>query len=188
MENINFVIIHGAYGTPQENWFPWLKKQLKKKGFNVQAPQFPTPERQTPFEWKKVFRREVGELDKNTILIGHSLGSAFILSLLEDTDLSIMASFLVSAFLGSLGLPEFDVVNAPFFEKEFDWKKIHRNAGKVFVYNSDDDPYVPLNKGYEIADLLETNLIVIPKGGHINASAGFTSFPQLLENIENVLT
>lgn len=186
MKKTNVIIIHGAYGNPEENWFPWLTEQLKHKGFNVHAPHFPTPEHQTLIEWKNAFKKEVGELRENTILIGHSLGVAFILSLLEDANKPIIASFLVSAFLGNLGLPDFDLINAPFFEKDFDWKKIRENAGKVFVYNSDNDPYVPLSKGYEVADLLETNLIVIPKGGHINASAGFTSFPKLLEDVNNI--
>lgn len=28
-------IIHGWDGSPQNRWFPWLEKELKKKGFTV---------------------------------------------------------------------------------------------------------------------------------------------------------
>ena len=35
------VIIHGANGSPEENWFPWLKKELETKGIEVIIPQFP---------------------------------------------------------------------------------------------------------------------------------------------------
>jgi esterase/lipase len=31
-------IIHGWDGYPEEGWFPWLKKELEKKGFSVFVP------------------------------------------------------------------------------------------------------------------------------------------------------
>ena len=34
-------IIHGWDGYPEENWFPWLKKELEDKGFEVFVLQMP---------------------------------------------------------------------------------------------------------------------------------------------------
>ena len=39
----NVIIIHGTEGYPEENWFPWLKKNLEERGYNVTVPQFPSP-------------------------------------------------------------------------------------------------------------------------------------------------
>jgi hypothetical protein len=39
----NIFIIHGSYGYPEENWFPWLKKELSKLGHRVFVPKFPIP-------------------------------------------------------------------------------------------------------------------------------------------------
>ena len=35
------IIIHGSYGNPNENWFPWLKMELEKIGYKVFVPVLP---------------------------------------------------------------------------------------------------------------------------------------------------
>jgi len=180
------VIIHGSYGNPSENWFPWLAQQVRGLGHEAIVPEFPTPEHQTLKNWLKVFDSEVGKLTPNVILIGHSLGVGFILRILELTKQPVAASFLVSAFLGKLGLPEFDKVNADFVTKPVNWKRVRLTAGIVRVYNGDNDPYVPLSKGQEIAKALGVQLTVVKSGGHINAEAGYTQFSQLLDDLKGL--
>lgn len=182
------LIIHGAYGSASENWFPWLKEQVEQLGFEALTPSLPTPEGQDPDNWRRLFAEQCGPLTTGTILVGHSLAPAFILSLLEDTKVPVKGTFLVSGFLGTLGLPDFDSVNEAFTCRKFKWDLIRRNAGKIRVYNSDTDPYVPLSKGRELSRHLKTELVVIKNGGHINASAGFEVFPRLLEDLKPLLS
>lgn len=28
----NYFIIHGSFGSSQENWFPWLEEEISKRG------------------------------------------------------------------------------------------------------------------------------------------------------------
>ena len=35
------VIIHGSYGKPEENWFPWLAEEVRKLGHSATVPTFP---------------------------------------------------------------------------------------------------------------------------------------------------
>ena len=82
----NVYIIHGSYGTPDENWFPWLKSELEKLNCKVFVPKFPTPENQSLDTWMKIFEEYKDELNEDAIIVGHSLGPAFILSILEKLE------------------------------------------------------------------------------------------------------
>ena len=92
----NVFIIHGAYGHPKENWFPWLKSELEKLDCRVFIPQFPTPEDQSLETWLKVFEEYKQYLDEDSVVVGHSLGPAFLLDILEKLDKPVKATFFVS--------------------------------------------------------------------------------------------
>ena len=180
---IRVVLIHGAYGSPQENWFPWLVVKLREQGLDTYVPAFPTPEGQNLAAWKEIFDDDVGHVDDSSILVGHSLGAAFILNVLQEANQPVFGTFLVAGFVGLLGLPDFDPLNESFVDREFDWSRITRNAGHTVVYHSDDDPYVPLSRGVELAKRLSVPHEVINRAGHINAASGYLTFPKLLADI-----
>ncbi len=183
----NILIIHGSYGHPEENWFPWLKSELEKLGCRVFVPKFPTPENQSLENWLKVFDNYKKYLDKNSIVVGHSLGPAFLLSILENLNLPIKAAFFVSGFTGSLNNPTFDKLNNSFADKRFNWQKIKNNCSRFFVFHSDSDPYVPLQKAKDLAKNLGVNVILVKNAGHFNEKAGYTKFDLLLEKIKTEL-
>ncbi len=183
----NIFIIHGAYGTPKENWFPWLKSKLENLGCKVFVPKFPTPENQSLENWIKVFKKYEQYLNKNSIVIGHSLGPAFLLNILENLDKPIKAAFFISGFLELSGNPAFDNINRSFIEKNFDWQKIKKNCQKFFVFHSDNDPYIPLEKAERLAKNLGVNMIVVKNAGHFNEKAGYVKFDLLLEKIKLLL-
>jgi hypothetical protein len=181
-----FFIIHGAYGNPEENWFPWLKKELEEQGHSVFVPKFPTPENQSLENWMKVLKKYEKDIDEDTIFIGHSIGSAFLLSILENISVKVKACFLISGFLNKLGNPKFDKINKTFIDKEFDWSKIKNNCNKFYVFHSDNDPYVPLKEAENLADKLGTKITLIKGAGHFNEAAGYKKFDLLLDYIKKL--
>jgi len=182
----NAIIIHGTYGNPDENWLPWLKIELEKIGYQVYVPTFPTPENQNLKAWLKVIEDLHNNIGAQTILIGHSVGASFILSILESLNLPVRAAFLVSGFLGLLNNEEFDNLNKEFVNRKFDWDKIKRNVQEIHLYHSNNDPYVPIEKAYELATNLGIEPIIIKNGGHFNETAGYREFPRLLLDIKNL--
>ena len=182
----NIVIIHGTYGHPKENWFPWLKSELEKLDCRVFVPKFPTPKNQSLENWLKVFEEYKQYLDENSIVIGHSLGPAFLLNIIEKVDKPIKAAFFVSGFTGLLNHP-IDKINKSFVDKSFDWQGIRQNCPKFFVFHSDNDPYVPLEKSKEFAKNLGVSVILVKNAGHFNEKAGYTKFDLLLNKIKDEL-
>lgn len=178
-------IIHGAYGNPSVNWIPWLKKELGGMGCGVFLPKFPTPENQSLESWLRVFLEYDRNLDEDSIVIGHSLGVAFLLNVLERMEeKQIKTAFFVAGFTGALNDPKFDMINKTFADRRFDWKKIRKHCRKFFVFSSDNDPYVPPLKGKELAENLGAEMIVVKGAGHFNEKSGYTRFELLLEKIK----
>ncbi len=183
----NIIIIHGTGGNPEGNWFPWLKSELEKLNCKIFIPKFPTPKNQSLESWLKVFKKYKQYLDENSIIVGHSLGPAFLLNILENLNNPIKCSFFISGFIGLINNLEFDELNKTFIERQFNWDKIKNNCKKFIIINSDNDPYVPLEKGKELAENLSTKLIILKNAGHINKESGYTKFDFLLKKIKEQL-
>lgn len=185
---MKFLIVHGTGGNPNENWFPWLKKELENQNHQVLIPQFPLNENQNLDNWLNEFEKHKDFIDRDTILIGHSLGPAFILTILEKLDVKVKASILVSSFLGLLDNEYFDNLNKTFVTKEFDWNKIRDSSEHFYMISSDSDPYIPIeNPKKNIASHLDVEVLNIKDGGHLNLDAGFERFDFLLDVINLIL-
>ncbi|MFH1536910.1 MAG: alpha/beta hydrolase [Patescibacteria group bacterium] len=183
----NIFIIHGAYGNPTENWFPWLKIELEKLNCRVFVPRFPTPDNQNLDSWQNVFKEYKQYINKDTIFVGHSIGPAFLLNILESRDEPIKACFFVAGFISMFNNPDFDNINKTFIDTNFDWHRIKQNCGKFFILHSDNDPYVPLAKAKELGKQLDTDVEIIKNAGHFNEKAGYDRFDLLLEKIKQEL-
>jgi len=182
---LRVIVIHGAHGGPETNWFPWLCTSLEREGIEVVRPRFPTPEGQSLSAWFEAHDLAVRSLSTApTILVGHSLGAAFALRLIERAVEPVAGVLLAAGFVGALDLPDYDPINRSFFAAPFDWPSIRERKGRVFrCWAGDNDPYVPLSRSREVATSLDAPLEIVPGGGHLNSETGFNTFPQIRDAI-----
>lgn len=182
------VILHGAHGGPDTNWFPWLHSSLEAEGIEVLRPRFPTPEGQSLSAWLDTYDLALASLlSVPTVFVGHSLGAAFALRLVERATEPVAGLFLAAGFVGALGLTDYDTINHSFFVAPFDWAAIRERKGRISrCWAGENDPYVPLSRSQDIATCLEASLEVVPDGGHLHSESGFTSFPQMRDAILSV--
>ncbi len=178
-------IIHGLGGHPKENWFPWLKAALEQKGHTVIVPAFPHADHPQLGEWMTHFKQYEHQIDEQTIMVGHSLGAAFILNFLESFPKTIRAAFLVAPVSSLLG-NDFDPLLANFVDEPFDWAKIKSHCGAFHLFHSDNDPYIKLSLTETLAQNLGTTVTLVEGAGHFNAKAGYVDFPQLLKKISDM--
>jgi len=183
--SLDIVILHGTMGSPEGNWFPWLKSQMEKKGHTVYIPTFPTPKDQTVEAWFTALKDQAPLLGHKTILIGHSCGATFIPHILESVKEPVKQAIMVSPFIKAIGNEEYDALNQTFYDHDFNWSIICDNALNIDIFHGDNDPYVPAEHAQMLSKELSAPLHMIKNGGHLNTEAGYVKFPELLEIIKN---
>lgn len=183
MNKARIILIHGWEGSPQRNWFPWLKIELEKSGYAVLDPLMPNADHPRLPEWRKFLEKAVGQTDEHTFFVGHSLGAMAILRYLEALEEGKKAggAVLVAGFSEPIGYAEL----ASFFETPLDYEKVKRAAVRFAAVNSDNDPYVPQKFGEILRDRLGADLTIVENGGHLNTEAKCFELPVVLEKINN---
>ena len=119
-------------------------------------------------------------------MVGHSLGGLFLLRVLERLLNPIFAAFFVAAPIGIKPIRYYDS-DYRFSGFSFNWKSIKSKAKYFSVFHSDNDPYVSLDNGKELAKKLSVQLHFIPNAGHLNAESGYTKLNELLKEINQTL-
>lgn len=176
----NYIIIHGSFGSKDENWFPWLKEQLEKNN-KVLIPQMPVGVGNQTFEsLAKVLNKL--DINENTIIIAHSIAPIFLCKYLITNNIKVKKLIFVCGFNNYLGInSDFDAVNKPMFINNFD--DVKQYCKDIVCYYSDNDPYVKYEAEKEFADKLTNKQYIIKNGGHINAESGYTKFEEILKEI-----
>ena len=182
-------IVHGWDGNPQANWFPWLKKELKNKGFEVFVPQLPDPENPRIKPWVSILKKIVGTPNAKTYFVGHSMGCQAIARYLEalSKEVKVGGAIFIAGFFKRLTGVESEPGSKEtvkhWLEAPLDFKKIRPHLLKSIAIFSDNDPYVPLDNQDDYKDKLGSKIIVEHNMSHFNEAAGVTKIPVVLKSI-----
>lgn len=177
------VILHGTKGSPNINWFPWMKEKLEAHGVNVFTPSLPTPQNQSKDNWCSALREQAPDFNEDTILIGHSCGANLVLHILEAMERPVKYAALIGVVIAAIDDDEINKLNETFINHDYQWNEIQSGAQHISIFHGTNDPYVPLSQPQTVAKALNINLQTIENGGHLNAAAGYTEFPKLYNDI-----
>ena len=182
---MNYLIIHGSFGSPFVNWVPWLRSELEKENLVVYTPDFPTGVGyQTYDNWSRLLRTyvEAGIINENTVIYAHSIAPVFICKFLVENKIRVKRLVLVCGFNNYFGInDEYDTVNKTMYLDNLENIKMY--CKDIVCYYSDNDPYVKYDAEKEFADKISTKQYCIHNGGHLNAESNYSEFKELLNHI-----
>ncbi len=184
-------IIHGWDGYPEEGWFPWLKQELEKIGFQVQVPAMPESAEPKIEVWVSHLTKAVGNVDENTFFVGHSIGCQTILRYLESlpADKKVGGAVFVAGWftLMNLKTDEEKEVAKPWLETPINFEKVKQHTKKFFAIFSDNDDVVPLENKEKFEQKLEAKTIMENNKGHFSGGDGITELVSALDAIIKIL-
>ena len=93
----NCIIVHGSADDENDkeynkHWMPWIKEKLEKAGIKVFAPNMPEPWGSDYSSWRKEFEKISDNINENSILVGHSRGTAFLVRWLGKLEEKLRSS------------------------------------------------------------------------------------------------
>ncbi len=187
----NCLIVHGcpsrkedmmdlSNGRHDKHWMPWLRSRLDESGIPTKIVLMPEPWAPSYEAWKKEF--EKNEVNDNTILIGHSCGSAFLVHWLGETKRKIKTLILVGPW---------KIARSPEKQRFYDFdisSEIKKLTSEIIYFTSDtekEDGKKSLEMYYKI---LGGKIVSLPNRGHYTfEDMGTDEFPELLEELGKYL-
>ncbi len=182
------IVIHGCppkdrrkekdYTSPDKShWIPWIKSKLEKNEIKTFVPKMPVPWKPDYNKFKKEFEKY--EVNKNTILIGHSCGGTFLVRWLGETKKKIKKLILIAP---TKILKEKD----KYLEKLYDFnidKNIRNLTDEIIIFISNDREE-RVKSAELFKEELNGKLIRLENKGHFCIWDMKTEeFPELLKEI-----
>ncbi len=186
----NALILHGAGNDSSGNWFPWLGKELERKGFKVWIPDLPNSDHPIQKDWlETIFSNNNWNFNEESVVIGHSTGATLILRILErlPEDTKVNKAILVAGPLDKGSIEKFWKYKEDVTKDSFNWKKIKHLAKEFVLIYSDNDPYDCGERHGKVIQQKVGGKLIIKKGeGHFNLEVGekYRQFPEILELID----
>jgi leucyl-tRNA synthetase len=178
----NFLILHCKSGSPESDFYPWLKAELETKGFKVQVPALPNPGEPDDGEQTEFVLKNCN-IDENTVVIGHSFGAIVALRLLERGAKVNRVVLAGLPYSGKFTDGKTRPTVAAAAKKGFDFAKIKTQTQSLIALYDTNDPVVPVSDG----KLLEQNRVPVvyvrTNGGHFHEKQE----PAVLEQVLPVI-
>lgn len=176
---VKAILIHGnGGGTAGDIWLPWMERELTRLGLVVINRTFPDNVRARAQYWLP-FIESLGA-DEHTILIGHSSGAVAAMRHAESHRL--LGSVLVGVCHTDLG--DGGEKASGYYRAPWQWDRIRDNQEWIGVFNSSDDPHIPIAEARHVAAQLRCNYFEFEARGHF---VDESTFPEVVEFVRKKL-
>lgn len=182
-------IIHRWDGTPNSDWYPWLKKELEKKGFRVEIPEMPNTSEPKIEPWVKHLKKVVDKLDKETYFVAHSIGCQAVMRFLEKENYEdkIGKSVFVAGWfkLNNMENNEAKKIAEPWINTPINLVKVKQKISKLTVLLSDNEPYGFVQENRKVfLEKLNAKVMIKKDRGHFTEDDDVTELLEALQEFD----
>jgi uncharacterized protein len=156
-----------------DDWKGWLGRELGAD-FEVLTPKMPNATNARYAEWSIWLERCLPFLRDDVILLGHSLGGIFLAKYLAEHQFPkrIKATLLVAAPFDATSTVE----SLTDFALPASLQGLAAQSGKLYLFQSKDDPVVPFSEMAKYQQVLPAaEAVIFETKGHFNEQ----TFPEL---------
>lgn len=158
-------LIHGWGGSSEEVWFDWLKQELPKKGFEVEAFDMPNTNSPKIEEWVKYLEKNIADEDigERTFFVGHSIGCQTIMRFLEKLHKhkKVGGCVFVAGWFDLINLePEEMEIAHPWINSKIHFDRVLDHCNNFLAIFSNNDPYVHLDEIDKFKEGLGAKIII----------------------------
>jgi len=93
-----------------------------------------------------------------------------------------MGIFLIGGFTGKTGTKEYDIN----LIEDINFREIKKKVMRFFIYNSQDDPLVPIDNGQQLAKNFDTELFELEDIGHFDKDQSHEEFEEILIDLLSI--
>ena len=188
------ILIHRWDGNPDADWYPWLKTELEARDFSVEIPKMPNPEKPKIESWVSKLQEFSNEINRETYLIGHSIGCQTIMRWLErlSENLKVKGVIFVAPWLKldeqtmkEEGEEVWEIAR-PWIEKPINLKKVKEHSDDFTIVYSTSDPYVSSDDLVILQEKLGARAVNMGDMGHFDDTAGIKKLPSIVDIIEEI--
>lgn len=183
------IIIHQWCGSPKTDFYPWLKKELEKRNFKVLVPAMPDTNHPKIKPWVTKLKNTIVKPDKNTYLIGHSVGCQTILRYLESLSEStkIGGAIFVAGWFNLTKEVTDDKgqykIAKPWLKTKINFNKILKHTKKFVALFSSNDPYVPSADSKIFKNKIKAKIIIQKNKGHFTQDDKIKKVPVIIKEL-----
>lgn len=182
------VIVHRWGGSPEADWYPWLKKELESRGIKCTILKMSNTEYPDIVEWVNHINNSIKNPDENAFLVGHSIGCQAIIRYLETLpkNTKLGGALFVAGWFTLQGLETEEEIETakPWLESPINFNQVKKALFKSAALFSDNDPYVPISNAQIFREKLGSKIIIEKSQGHYNENKVPTILEEILELIK----
>ncbi len=185
--------MHGWGKTPDDDWIPWLRSMLERRGIAVYAPLMPDTGSPHIGTWVPYLSQIVNKTDRSTYFIGHSMGCQAIIRYLEmlDDDSKAGGAVFVAGFFhlrdGTYKNNQDREIGEEWVTSPIDLDKVKGRMMRSTAIFSRDDPYVPVTDSEIFRRNLGSRVIIYPKRGHFTKESNTAELHVALNEVLNMI-